>query len=275
MRKITILEILDPIRKEFIPVKQAINQGLFNPRTYLFFNPVDKRHHSISEAAKLGLFKSAIDAKPEALIIEKVKLTQSVYLLSARDPINKQTLVPIRDAIDRGIVDIKLKVYRDFLTNKEFSFSDAIDKGLIKVKIARETTEKIIETLTEQKIINDSHPNNNNNFNSSNSSSSINELGLIKRIETSSKNNLNDDNDDDDIKSLNSERDEEKIPIKRKDFIKSDNEEEEDLKEINGFLMFDRTKSLSINKHMKKYNDEILAGFISEKDFNKQSSKHA
>lgn len=168
MRKITILEVFDRLEDRFVPVRQAINQGLFNSRTYLFFDPVEQQHYSISEAAKLGLFKCAIEehqpsallassstnsssgGESTALIIEKVKLTQSVYLLSARDPSNKNKIVPIRDAIDQGIVDVKARVYIDAKGN-QIGLDDAIDAGLVKVKIARETTEKIKETLTEQR----------------------------------------------------------------------------------------------------------------------------
>jgi len=63
MKKITILEVWDPYERKYVPLKQAINQGLFNTETYLFFNPIEKKFYSITEAARLCLFKSAIDLR--------------------------------------------------------------------------------------------------------------------------------------------------------------------------------------------------------------------
>jgi hypothetical protein len=187
MRKITILEVLDRSSGQFVPIRQAINQGLFNAHTYLFFDPVERCHYSISEASERGLFRAAIeqqgsssvDAPPPnadnsssaALIIERTKLFQTVYLLSARDPENKSQLVPIREAIERQLVDVARRVYRDTLVGRDVDFNEAIDKGLITVKVAREMTERITETLTEQKAGEHS-------------------LGLVKRTETSSQSNL-------------------------------------------------------------------------------------
>lgn len=133
MRKITILEVWDPAKKEFIPIRQAINQGLFNTRTYLFFSPPENKHYSITEAARKGLFKSAIDLRPEALIVERVKVAETVSLEAARDPDNEARLIGIRDAISAGIVDPNLKIYRNPTTNAVVDLGDAIDQDLVKV----------------------------------------------------------------------------------------------------------------------------------------------
>ena len=63
MRKITIVDVWDPCAKKFIPLKQAVNQGLFNTETYLFYDPSEGKYYSITEAAQHGLFKSAIDLR--------------------------------------------------------------------------------------------------------------------------------------------------------------------------------------------------------------------
>ncbi|CAF0712708.1 unnamed protein product [Brachionus calyciflorus] len=217
MRKITILEVLDPVKNEFIPIRQAINQGLFDTKTYLFYDPIEQKKYSITEAAKLGLFKSAIDLRPEALIVERIKVAESVSLISARDPMNTERLIPIRQAIELGIIDTNLRIYRNTITNKVIEFNEAIDSDLIQIQVIRETTEKVTETLTEQK-----NPDNPEN------------LGILKKIETHTYGSPNDE-------TLNYSKTEDNY-------------------------IFDRTKSLSINKMMKKYNDEIAAGFIT--DFN-------
>ena len=233
MRKINILEVLDPIKNEFVPIRQAINQGLFSTKTYLFFNPKENRHYSITEAAQRGIFKSAIDLRPEALIVERVKIAETVSLISARDPANQNKLIHIVDAIKKGIVDTNLRIYRNPNTNEVIDLAEAIDNDLVQVKIVRETTEKITETLTEQK-----NPEN---------------LGIIKKIDrTSSSTNTEVDFDDE-------ESDRSKI------------------KQINGLYVYDRTKSFNVNKRLKKYEDDVAAGFISDSDSQKiinQSSKH-
>jgi hypothetical protein len=143
---------------------------LFNTKTYLFFDPSNNEYYSITEAAQRGMFKSAIDLRPEALIVERVKIAQTVQLLSARDPTNLNKLIDIKEAIETGIVDANLRIYRNEngSGNKAqvIDLSDAIERGLVQVKIVKETTEKITETLTEQK--------------------STDQLGLIKKTETSS-----------------------------------------------------------------------------------------
>jgi hypothetical protein len=134
MRKITILEVWDPAKKEFIPIRQAINQGLFNTRTYLFFSPDENKHYSITEAARKGLFKSAIDLRPEALVVERVKVAETVVLEAARDPADEAHLIGIRDAIAAGIVDPNLRIYRNPTTNEVLDLGDAIDSDLVKVE---------------------------------------------------------------------------------------------------------------------------------------------
>lgn len=76
MRKITIVEVWDPCAEKFIPLKQAVNQGLFNTETYLFYNPIAAKFYSITEAAQQGLFKSAIDLRYEIFIDLTTKTKQ-------------------------------------------------------------------------------------------------------------------------------------------------------------------------------------------------------
>ena len=257
MRKITILEVLDRARGEFVPIRQAIHQGLFNTRTYLFFDPVDQRHYSISEAASLGLFKAAIEPSASAhsassnpnatansnsnnnnnraaLIIERTKLTQTVYLLSAQD---QQRLVPIREAIDRGLVNLEARTYQDIVSGRSSSLAEAIDRGLVRTKIAREVTERITETLTPALT--------------SARAEAIgggNSIGLVKRIETTKSEQQNQQQYNNNNTSSS--------PLLfscSNDNLDQHNEEISQIREVNGLFMLDRTKSLSVNKRMKKY----------------------
>lgn len=83
-------------------------------------------------------------------------------------------------------------------------------------------------------------------------------MGLVKRIETSSQTDLDND-DDDDSQTSSSER-------------------SNVVKEVNGLLVFDRVKAVSVNKRLKKYqnendlDDKPVAGYISENDTKKLSS---
>jgi hypothetical protein len=226
MRKITILEVLDPVKNEFIPIRQAINQNLFNTKTYLFYNPVEDKNYSISEAAQKGFLKSAIDLRPEALIVERIKIAETVSLLAARDPDIDYKFINITDAIKKGIVDTNLKIYRNVASNEVVDLSNAIEKDLIKVEIVRETTEKITETLTEQKTA--------DNF------------GIIKKIEQQTSTT------DDSF-----------------DMAAEANQDSTKIKEINGLYVFDRTKSFNVNKQLRKYDDDIAAGFITDSNSEK------
>lgn len=223
---------MDPIKKEFIPIRQAINQGLFSTKSYLFFDPIENRHFSITEAAQKGIFKTAIDLRPEALVVERIKIAETVSLISARDPTNKKQLINIVDAIKSGIVDTSLRIYRNIVTNEVTDLADAIENDLIQVKILRETTEKITETLTEQK--------------------SPENFGILKKIDRSSVSTKSE------VDLVNQDSDKSKI------------------KEINGMFVYDRTKSLNVNKRLKKYDDDVAAGFITDSDSKKiinQSNK--
>ena len=212
MKKISILEAFDPYKEEFVPIKQAINQGLFNSSTYLYFNPLEKKHYSITEAEKNGFLRLAIDQRSEALIVERIKVSQLVSLVSARDPENKDRLVPINQAIYLGIIDTKAKEYVDSAQDKRIELGDAFDADLIQGNVVNEVTEKVTETLTEQK--------------------SPENIGLLKKIETHT-------------------------------YGMGDNDSME-LIRVNGVFVFDRTKSVSINKMVKRNDDELMAGYISD-----------
>ncbi|RNA44606.1 microtubule-actin cross-linking factor 1-like isoform X4 [Brachionus plicatilis] len=212
MKKITILDAFEPFKQEFVPIKQAINQGLFNTSTYLYFNPAENRHYSITEAEKNGFLRLAIDQRPEALVVERIKVSQQVSLVSARDPQNRERLVPISQAIYLGIVDNKAKVYVDSVQGKDIDLGDAFDSDLIQGHIVGEITEKVTETLTEQK--------------------NPDTIGLLKKTETHT--------------------------------YGMGDEEPMELTRVNGVFVFDRTKSVSINKMIKKFDDEVMAGFVSD-----------
>ncbi len=107
--------------------------------------------------------------RPQSLIVERVKIAQTVALLSARDPHEFNRILPIREAISRQIIDTNLKIYRN--NGETIDLGDAISKDLVQVETVKEVTEKITETLTEEK--------------------SSENLGLFKKIETSSTSSLN------------------------------------------------------------------------------------
>ena len=225
MRKITILEVWDPCINEYIQLKQAINQGLFNTQTFLFFNPIEQEYYSITEAAKRGLFKSAIDLRPESLIVERVKIVQRVLLKSARNPLDFDALLTINEAISKGVVDTNLRVYRT--KDEIISLNEAIERDLLQVEVANEITEKITETLTEKK--------------------SADNLGLVKKVETSSTSNI----DQVSIGSSASSFDSTATPT-------------DSLQQINGTYMMDLPKSTNTSKRIRKKSEEFAAGFITD-----------
>lgn len=106
--------------------------------------------------------------RPESLIVERIKIAQTVCLISARNPNNFNEIFSIQDAIAQEIVDTNLCIYRN--KNEVLELSVAIYRDFVQVETVKEITEKITETLTERK--------------------SPDNLGLMKKIETSSRSNL-------------------------------------------------------------------------------------
>ncbi len=102
------------------------------------------------------------------MIVERIKIAQTVCLVSARNPNNFSEIFSIQDAIALEIVDTNLRVYRN--RNEVLELSEAIYRDFVQVETVKETTETITETLTERK--------------------SPDHLGLFKKIETSSRSNL-------------------------------------------------------------------------------------
>lgn len=149
MREISITEVFDPNVCEYINVNDAIKNGLFDPLTYEFHDPVKKTTFSISEATKRGLFKTAVNSTPDQLIVEKIRVAQTYSILSVVDPRNIKNILSVQEAIDEGILDLSLGIYCNPETNQQMDLNDAIEQEYVEAKVVKEATEKIKETHVE------------------------------------------------------------------------------------------------------------------------------
>lgn len=153
------------------------------------------------------------------------------------------------------------------MNNYERIYFNLDAKNNLKVRIIRETTEKITETLTEQKT--------------------TDHLGLIKKIETrnfvsespraeeeiaaavaAAAANVNSADDDDQSGGRGSPM---MLTSPSGGGGGGGNEDGTGgVKQVGDDLfIFDRTKSYNISKRMRKYDDEVAAGFISDIDSKK------
>lgn len=124
------------------------------------------------------------------------------------------------------------------------------------MRIIRETTEKITETLTEQKTTDN--------------------LGLIKKIETRNFVSESAEAEEDEAAAESTAA----AAAAAAAFDSRGESQSEDYSSLNGddsapppvkqladdLYIFDRTKSYNISKRMKKYDDEVAAGFITDYD---------
>lgn len=123
------------------------------------------------------------------------------------------------------------------------------------MRIIRETTEKITETLTEQKTTDN--------------------LGLIKKIETRNFVSESAEAEEDEAAAESTAA----AAAAAAAFDSRGESQSEDYSSLNGdsapppvkqladdLYIFDRTKSYNISKRMKKYDDEVAAGFMTDYD---------
>ncbi len=172
----------------------------------------------------VNLIKYCIYFRPESLIVERVKIAQTVALLSARDPYDLSRIISIRDAIARQIIDTNLKIYRS--RDETMDLGDAISKDLIQAETVKEVTEKVTETLTEEK--------------------SLDNFGLVKKTETSSTSSLSQRHSVTSEASVYSE------------------EASESVQEIDGVYVMDLAKSVNVSRRIQKNSEEFAAGYVTE-----------
>jgi hypothetical protein len=105
---------------------------------------------SITDAARRGLYKTSVNTDPNCIVLEKVRVAQTLSLKTVVDPVSKTNLLRIKDAIKMGIVDLGKGVYRNPKTKEEVALSEAIEANWVRADVVKESFEKIRETLVEK-----------------------------------------------------------------------------------------------------------------------------
>lgn len=133
-KSLDITTVIDPFTKESLTVPEAISRGVLNVETGLVRNTYTGSEMTISEAIKQGYVKGAqtsrksgifADTLPKRYVHEK----EVTHITSAFDK-KQGRFIPVKDAIEKGIIDEKLGLYicGDGTT---MTISKAISKGLI------------------------------------------------------------------------------------------------------------------------------------------------
>jgi hypothetical protein len=149
MREISIVEIHNPLTKKYESVNDSIKNGIFDIKNCEFLDPQWNERYSIYEAAKKGLFKITINTIPTRLIAEKKRVVETYSLIDVIDPQNYEQVLTVDEAIDNGIIDLKLGIYKNEKKNTEMELIDAIEKNFVHANLIRSISEFLRSTYVE------------------------------------------------------------------------------------------------------------------------------
>ena len=119
-----VRDIVHPVTGEKLTLDEAISQGIINPHTGRFTDPRSGRQMSLDEAHQKGLIQ-----RPMSL---HTVLTEGI--MDAGGQIKDQNTgkkMTLREALDRGILDLDFKCILDPRTNELLSLQEAMDRGLV------------------------------------------------------------------------------------------------------------------------------------------------
>ncbi|CAF0712705.1 unnamed protein product [Brachionus calyciflorus] len=151
-QSMSIRSIKDPNTGEFIAPTEAIKRKLLDPYKGQFYNPVKNEKISISEAINRGYVLVEInspsisnDRETNIVSTSLIRETKSYHLLGVFDPL-KNDEISIKEAISRGILDRQRGLYIHPQTKEMFSISDAINKGVIRARIIKPTSNALADS---------------------------------------------------------------------------------------------------------------------------------
>jgi hypothetical protein len=161
-RSYHLLGVKDYINNKELSVQDAIRLGILDKQNGQYINRKTNEIFSISEAIAQG----HIRAQPlpvDATINQEssgnsnikrgtVKETKTYTLKSAIHPKTRQE-IPIRSAIDEGIIDHAKGFYVNSLTGENLPISVAIEKGLIFTELIETHPRRFIKTLIIEQVI--------------------------------------------------------------------------------------------------------------------------
>jgi hypothetical protein len=124
--KYKITWVYDPLLAERIPLHEAIRKGIIDLKSNSYHNLKTSHSLTVNEAIDDGLV--GIEEDKNALQINVNGITYTIYWVW--DPVKKKRISPKR-AIDRGVLDLVNKFYRNYANGESISIHEAILMKLI------------------------------------------------------------------------------------------------------------------------------------------------
>lgn len=131
--------VIDPRTGEFIGVRQAVNAGILNPKTGKYKNIVTGEEVDFMEAIQNGYLvvdPAIVKETTENGVYTFVDLVDASYKVNVVVDPNTGEEIPLKRAIQDGIVDITNSIYRNPNTGETMSLEEALKQGLIKAQPA-------------------------------------------------------------------------------------------------------------------------------------------
>jgi hypothetical protein len=161
-RSYHLLGVRDYINNKELTVQDAIRSGILDKQNGQYINKKTGEIFSISEAIAQGHIRaqplpiestnSQETISSSSLKRGTVKETKTYTLKSAIHPKTRQE-IPIRLAIDEGIIDHAKGFYVNSLTGENLPISIAIEKGLIFTELIDQHSRRFVKTLIIEQVI--------------------------------------------------------------------------------------------------------------------------
>jgi hypothetical protein len=161
-RSYHLLGVRDYLNNKELTVQEAIRLGILDKQNGQYINRKTSEIFSISEAIAQGHIRaqplpveSTINQETNGNTNIKrgtVKETKTYTLKSAIHPKTRQE-IPIRLAIDEGIIDHAKGFYVNSLTGENLPISVAIEKGLIFTELIDTHSRRFVKTLIIEQVI--------------------------------------------------------------------------------------------------------------------------
>lgn len=131
--------VYDEKQKQFIPVKLAIEKGIIDPKTGRY-KERDGSSIPITEAVHEGKIKADQKMVHSPLSAEVITEKRSLNIQAVQDPRSGQN-VPIPEAIQSGMLDLKSGTLANFQTGEKISISQAMKRGYVRAESVTEDME--------------------------------------------------------------------------------------------------------------------------------------
>lgn len=159
-RSYHLLGVRDYMSNKELTVQEAIRLGILDKQNGQYVNRKTNEILSISEAIAQGHIRAqplpvenTINQETSSTIRRgTVKETKTYTLKSAIHPKTRQE-IPIRLAIDEGIIDHARGFYVNSVTGENLPISVAIEKGLIFTELIEQYPKRFVKTLIIEQVI--------------------------------------------------------------------------------------------------------------------------